>query len=268
MALDALELEAMAADETQRSGGPGFSAGYERLRLEWEALDETLFRDLRARVRGSPSPGAAFRDLLDAHLPGWRKYAPDGAQGPGDIHGYGILDAFLNGLLHPFPVPEPLVPCASDMVPYQKTPARILVQMIERASPRPSDRFCDVGAGLGQASLLVHLLTGITASGVEIDPAYVGYARACAADLGLSGVRFECLDAREADYSGYSLLFLYTPFRGGMLAEVLDRIRRQCRPGARLFTYGPCTAAFAGQPWLRPLEPVPGNGRDLAVFSL
>jgi hypothetical protein len=114
--------------------------------------------------------------------------------------------------------------------------------------------------------LLVHLLTGARVFGIEREPAYVGYARDLAAAFGLPEVRYQNSDARAADYSEATALFLYTPFRGPMLETVLERIRGQCTTGARMFSYGPATAEIAGHAWLEPLWPIPTDG--LGGFAL
>lgn len=215
----------------------------EALLARWEELDQGLFRHLRATLRTAPDAGAAFRAIWEAHL-------PQGAfVEAGNRPGYDARDAFLNGLLHPEPIPKAFRSLEPEMVPFQKTPVRILAEMIGRAGLGPDDVFCDVGSGLGQIPVAIHLLTDARAFGIEIEPAYVASARACAAALGLSAVAFFEADARAADYSAATVLFLYTPFRGRMLQAVLERIHGQCRPGTRLFAYGPCVAEI-GQGWL------------------
>ena len=163
-----------------------------------------------------------------------------------------MLDLFTNGL---FPLPVPPQETAArhpDMVHYQKTPARFIFALAERAAFAREDVFVDVGAGLGHVALLVHLLSGVPAQGIEIEPAYCALATGWATELGLPQVTFVEADARFADYARGTVFFLYTPFGGGMLAEVLERLRTEAhRRPIRLFTYGPCTLAVARQPWLR-----------------
>src|SRR4051812_41404045 len=76
--------------------GPEHSA----LRAEWEAIDDAFFGRLRAAVRAAPDRCQAFRRSLDAHVPLWDR-PTSGAEA-----GYDTLDMFLNGLLHPDPLPE------------------------------------------------------------------------------------------------------------------------------------------------------------------
>ncbi|MBW8886494.1 MAG: hypothetical protein JF616_01950 [Fibrobacteres bacterium] len=232
----------------------------ESLLARWEALDDSLFQGLRLALREARDPGAAFRGMLATYLPS-RAF-----EGIRISPGYDARDAFLSGLLLAEPIPAPVHPLEPGMVQLQNTPVRILLELIEKSALAPSDTFYDIGSGLGQVPLTVHLLTGARAIGIEREPAYVGYARDLAAAFGLPAVRFQRVDARDADYSDASALFLYTPFRGPMLEAVLDRIRGQCRAGARMFTYGPASVEIARHDWLKPLWPPPPDG--LGGFAL
>jgi hypothetical protein len=147
------------------------------------------------------------------------------------------------------------------MVYYQKTPARVVFDLVEQAHFTKEDVFVDIGSGMGQVAFLVHLLAGITARGIEFEPAFCDYAKACAAELHLSHVTFINHDARQADYSEGTVFFMFTPFRGAILREVLALLRQESlRRRIKMITYGPCTAEIAGQSWLESLTSV---GNDL-----
>ena len=121
---------------------------------------------------------------------------------------------------------------------------------------------------MGHVTTLVHLLSGATARGVEFEPAFCEYARACAAALNLTQVEFINADARRADYAEGTSFYMYTPFEGSMLAEVLERLRERSRSTPiRLATYGSCTAIVAQQDWLSAPSPVEPGSERLAIFS-
>jgi hypothetical protein len=128
--------------------------------------------------------------------------------------------------------------------------------------------FCHLGSGLGQVPILVNLLSGITVKGIEFEPAYCHYVREGAADLNLSRVEFINVDACKADYSDGTVFYLYTPFTGSLLQELLEKLRGESRRRRiRLFTYGPCTPEVYQQSWLKGVDQ---NGTDLyklGVFS-
>ncbi len=125
----------------------------------------------------------------------------------------------------------------------------------------------DLGAGLGHVSLLVGMLTGAQCTGIEIDGAYVACARECAERLGLSGrVTFAEEDARQADLSGGTVFYLYTPFTGGVLRTVLDRMRDEAeRRAIRVCSLGPCTEVMAQERWLAARGPV--DAGTVTVFE-
>lgn len=219
----------------------------ENVKRQLEAIDVALFERLRASIRTGRCRGATLLHLINNYVG-----RCSGSRQAHQLIGYDNLDVFTNGL---FPVPafsletherEP------EMVFYQKTPARIIFELVEKAHLTNENVFYDLGSGLGQVAILVNLLSGATAKGVEVNPAYCTYAKACAADLNLSRVAFIQADARAADYSEGTVFFMYTPFKGRLLREVLEKLRAesQSRP-ITLFTYGPCTLPIARQNWLK-----------------
>jgi hypothetical protein len=169
---------------------------------------------------------------------------------------YDDLDIFINGLFFFKAMPQQTKDLEPDMVYYQKTPARTVFDLVEQAHFTKEDVFVDIGSGLGQVAFLVHLLSGIPARGIEFEPAFCDYARVCPTELHLSHVTFINCDARQADYSEGTVFFMFTPFRGAILQDVLEFLRREAlRRRIKIITYGPCTAEVAGQSWLEWLTP-------------
>ena len=153
------------------------------------------------------------------------------------------------------------------MVFYQPTPGRIIFELVERAALQKHDTFSNLGSGLGQVVILVSLLSGARAKGIEFDPAYCEYARRCAKELNLSEVDFINVDAREAEYADGTVFFLYTPFEGKMLLEVLGRLKEEAqRRTIGVYTYGPCTLEVSRQDWLKSVDQKAYPINRLAVF--
>lgn len=170
--------------------------------------------------------------------------------------GYDYADQFLNGVLLRQPLPEGALPTDPDMVFYQQTPARIILELAAHHPWSKEDRFYDIGSGLGHVPVLLHLLQEVKTTGVEIDPAYCDYARHCAAELGLHEVIFQCADARQTDMRDGTVFFMYTPFRGNMHQQVLEKLRETAQNHPiSLYTYGPCTFETDAAPWLRRITP-------------
>ena len=234
----------------------------EKVKSVLERIDTNLFRRLRATIRKEGFTGAALKDMMEEYL-GLKADDTDHFDDPG----YDSLDIFINRLFFFEAIPQQTKDPEPEMVYYQKTPARIVFDLIEAARFSREDVFVDIGSGMGQVTFLVHLLAGIVTKGIEFDPAFCDYAMACAADLHLSHVTFINRDARQADYSEGTVFFMFTPFRGAMLQEVLERLRRESM-GRRIkiISYGPCTAEVAGQSWLESLTPADNDPYKLAFF--
>ncbi len=117
----------------------------------------------------------------------------------------------------------------ADRMPYMPSAIAPVVRAVLDVPITRDDVFVDLGAGLGKAAMAVHLLTGARARGVELQPALVDAANAQAKDLALQGVEFVRADALEADLDDATVVFLYLPFTGDVLAGVLRRLEGVAR---------------------------------------
>jgi len=211
-----------------------------------ESIDAKMFHQLRTEILQGACKGSSLMDLIDKYFGQISNTIPEQ-----DAAGYDDLDLFFNGLLSYGDIPVETKEREAEMVFYQKTPARIILELVNRAAFKPDDVFVDIGSGLGQVSILVHLLSGVTCNGVEFEPAFCSYANACAAALNLTDVAFVNTDARNADYSSGTVFFMYTPFEGKMLQDVLQRLKNEAKKRTiKIFTYGPCTDEVTKHDWL------------------
>jgi hypothetical protein len=236
----------------------------EKIKFELERIDISLFQKLQENIRKDGYTGEKFRNLV-------KKYTDFNLDDNGHQQepGYDNLDIFINGLLSPLQaVPEQTKDLEPEMVFYQKTPARIIFELVEKCNLIKEDVFYDLGSGLGQAAILVNLLAGVTTKGVEFEPAFCYYSRDCAAELNLPNVTFINADARQADYSDGTIFFMYTPFTGKIMQEILELLRKESlMRKINIITYGPCTAEIASQSWLDSAEPSNDNIYKLRVFT-
>lgn len=177
-------------------------------------------------------------------------------------------DALATGIFRSDCLPEPWDGGDSEMIHYESTPVSAVLELVDRAPLAGGDRFVDVGSGLGQVVLLVHLLTGVEATGLEVVPAYVARARGEAERLGIDGVTFREGDARFADLYGGTVYFMFSPFRGQMLQTVLNRLREEaCARRLTICSFGPCTERIANESWLTLQEEGMNHEFRLAVFE-
>lgn len=236
------QIESLRSTESDQNKLTELHQLAEKVKTQLEEIDNKLFRRLQQEISQGKCKSKEFEALVRAYV----KFESNS-----DEEGYDNLDIFINRLLAVEDMPEQSRPPEPEMVFYQKTPARFIFELVKKAEFPKDDVFFDIGSGLGQVAMLINLLTDIKTVGVEFDPAFCKYSEECAATLGLSEVAFINADAREANYSSGTVFFMYTPFRGKMLQDVLDVLRKESlKREIRIITYGPCTMEVAAQDWL------------------
>ncbi|HJR74370.1 MAG TPA: class I SAM-dependent methyltransferase [Luteimonas sp.] len=219
----------------------------EILRAGLESADRQLFESIRQAIRRGAGAEA---------MRAWTPAAGSEATMARDGHAYDHLDALLSGVLELKEPGPDIAELAADMVFYQPTPARHIFEFIRRAELAEHDVLIDLGSGLGHVPLLAAICTGARCIGIEQEAAYVDCAERCAQALGLGRASFVRQDAREADLSAGTVFYLYTPFIGRMLSEILAMLRRQASMREiRIGTLGPCTPVLAGEAWLESAGP-------------
>jgi len=209
-----------------------------------EAVNFRLYKTIREEIQRGSRP-----DRLLQHVP--KSGETSGPESLASGEGYDYLDELVSGVLN-FERPDDLrVQLAAEMVAYQPTPARHIFDLISRAAITERDVLVDLGSGLGHVPLLVSICTGARCTGIELEAAYVDCARRSAEALHLNNVAFFRQDARAADLSGGTVFYLYTPFTGSILREMLVSLRREADSRElRICTFGPCTPTIAQEPWL------------------
>jgi Histone methylation protein DOT1 len=226
------------------------------LHARLEAVNTVVYKSIRSEiVRGAPPQTLLL----------WiQASAPRVETAPG--LGYDHRDEVVSGVLQLREPSEPRPHPVPEMVFYQPTPVRHILHLIRASALSKSDVFVDLGSGLGHVALLTSMLTGARSFGIEVEAAYVTSAQECAQSLRLSRVRFIREDARAADLSGGTVFYLYSPFTGSILADVLDRLRKEStsRP-IKICALGPCTCTLAKESWLKPIAlPDP---KQITVFQ-
>lgn len=168
---------------------------------------------------------------------------------------FDVLDEFVSGVLQlRTPGGTTLLP-SPEMTAYQPTPVRHILDLVAACNFSSDDVLVDLGSGLGHVPLLVTILTGIRTRGIEVQPSYVASAQQTARDLNLSRVRFAAEDARMTDLSSGTVFYMFSPFRGSILTDVLCQLHKQSEQRSiRIGSLGPCTRILESQTWLRATE--------------
>jgi len=214
------------------------------LQARLEAVNTVVYESIRSEiVRGAPPETL----LLWIQASATRMETAPGL-------GYDHRDEVVSGVLQLREPSEPRLHAVPEIAFYQPTPVRHILHLIRASALSKSDVFVDLGSGLGHVALLTSMLTGARSFGIEVEAAYVASAQECAQTLRLSRVRFIREDARTADLSSGTVFYLYSPFTGSILADVLDRLRKEStsRP-IKICALGPCTCMLAKESWLKPI---------------
>jgi hypothetical protein len=255
-------LEGLLAAPSQAHEVAALRLYAETVKSRLEDVDEALFQKLRAGIRSGHLRGAELKRQIAAYA---GRSSTEASQD--DEIGYDSVDAFISGLLLIGAAPGETKERDPEIVPYQPSPARVILELAEKANFKPDDVFFDVGSGLGQVAILVNLLSGVRVKGVEFEPAYCKYARRCAKELNLSHVEFINADASEMECSDGTVFYIYTPFVGKHLQKLLEKLRGEAQKRMiRVYTYGPCTAQVAQQSWLERVDRHGDRGHKLGIF--
>ena len=223
------------------------------LKTRFEAANAERYQSIRSELVRGGQP--------DTLLP-WLQGSESQNESTGPLPGLGFdsRDELVSGILQLRQPSEPSLQRSREMVPYQPTPVRHILHLIAACELGEDAVFVDIGSGLGHVPLLVSMLTGVRSLGIEVHAAYVACAQECAQSLRLSSVRFIPRDARDADLSSGTVFYLYSPFTGSILADVLKMLRiESTRRSIRICSLGPCTCTIAKERWVRTsAQPDPG----------
>jgi hypothetical protein len=229
------------------------------LRTRLEAANLELYQCVRSDIVRGGRPRALLQWLRDSA-------SQNESKSPLPGPGFDWRDELVSGVLQLHEPSEPNLQPSPEMVFYQPTPVRHILQLITTTGLAEDDVFVDLGSGLGHVPLLVSMVTGALSIGIEVQEAYVASARECAQSLRLSRVRFIPQDAREADLSSGTVFYLYSPFKGSILTEVLGALRTESkRKSIKICSLGPCTRTIANETWLK-ARSLPDAGR-ITVFD-
>ncbi len=212
------------------------------LRIKLESANAAIYRSIRDQIQQGLPPSQLLR---------WIQLCGDDQITPAPGLGYDYLDELISGVLQ-LREPDNVHQLEPEMVFYQPTPARHILQLIRVCALSEADTFVDLGSGLGHVPMLVSILTGTRSIGLETESAYVASARECARNLHLSRVTFIQQDASDTDCSIGTVFYLYTPFTGATLRTVLRKLQKESTHRAiSVCSLGPCTLTLAGERWLR-----------------
>jgi protein-L-isoaspartate O-methyltransferase len=160
------------------------------LRVRETAL--SIHAEVRARIRAGSLEREAFVARLLAEPPQ-------------------VRDQLVEEILDIASPPFELLNGTHGAAGYSPSGIAEVLFLLEQAKLGPGSAFVDLGSGLGKVVLLVALLTGAQAVGIEHDAALVAHARGAAEALGLAGARFIAADLREAALPPADAYYMFMP---------------------------------------------------------
>jgi hypothetical protein len=261
-ALDDLDARFEGSDSEELTNSP-IHTRVKELRARLEAANAEIYQSIRSEIIS----GGQTRTLLQWLRP-WLQGPASQRESESPLPGFGFdtRDELVSDILQLREPRELNLQRFSEMVPYQPTPVRHILDLVAANVLSEDDIFVDLGSGLGHVPLLVSMLTGVRSLGIEVQPDLVASAQECAQSLHLSRVGFISQDARAADLSRGTVFYLYSPFKGSILTHVLSTLRRESRSRPiKICSLGPCTRAVANETWLKASAP-PDTGR-MTVFE-
>jgi SAM-dependent methyltransferase len=198
---DALERLGTSADIRDRAFAAStlslrrYAEDRDRAAALYERIRETA-RDQHAEVRQRIREGALDKQAFLAQL---RETSIE------------TRDHLVEEILDVAYPPLEEAPLRRDAVHYCPSGLAEILVAVESANLGPDKTFVDLGSGLGKVALLVALLTGARAYGLEIDPTLVAHARSAARSLGLDNVRFIEGDTLVAPLPRADVYYMYIP---------------------------------------------------------
>ncbi len=237
------------------------------LQARLDRANTELYRSIRSEIVLGMRPLGLLQCLTDSVSQSNDSANQNGLESLSPGLGFDWRDELVSDILQ-FHEPNELdLQRSWEMVPYQPTPVRHILDLIRTEAFSDDDILVDLGSGLGHVPLLVSMLTGVRSLGIEVQAGYVARAQECAESLHLGGVRFMQGDAREADLSCGTVFYLYSPFTGSILADVLRRLQMEgSRRSITVCSLGPCTGKVADERWLTASAP-PEAERILVFHS-
>lgn len=171
-------------------------------------------------------------------------------------------DAWLDRVLALDVIPADSSELPRGGVPYLPSSVDALLECVNLAAIGADDTLVDIGSGVGRATAFVHLLTGASAIGIEIQTDLVAAATAMTRAISsrIANIHGDAAGI-DIDLAAGTVFLLYCPFSGDRLVRTLAKLRAvaSVRPIRLCCIDLPLPAAD----WL---EPGSAEARGVAVY--
>jgi SAM-dependent methyltransferase len=202
-------------------GAPPSFATLERLARSADIRDRAFVASALSLGRHHPAETAGLhariREAATNHHAGIRARIRDGALDAKaflahlEDHPLDVRDHMVEEILDIAYPPQEQTSLPREAIPYCPSGLAEIVFMLSHADLGPGKTFVDLGAGLGKVVLLVAMLTGARAVGIELDPLLVLEARSAARSLNLDHACFLEGDIRDVQLPPTDVYYMYIP---------------------------------------------------------
>lgn len=208
-------------------------------------IEANIQRTYRRRLLADAPPPAEIRRILNcftnytAGTAAYLHYAPDN------------LDRLIDGLFDLDVDAARLPDKRPDMVQLERSPASVILELIDHLELRAGDVIYELGAGLGHALLLMGLLTKATCIGVEIETAYCQTLQNRLTQINLPQVSVINRDIRAVNLSNGDVFYMFTPCTGPVFQDVLAALKQvAAQKRITVASFGQSTLTLGQVPWL------------------
>jgi SAM-dependent methyltransferase len=106
-----------------------------------------------------------------------------------------------------------------ELIGYHASALAPVVAALLETGADEEDVFVDLGCGLGKVTALARMISGARVRGIEVQEQLISRAPK------LDGVEYFLGDVRDAPLDDGTIFYLYNPFSGDVLSQVLRRLR-------------------------------------------
>jgi hypothetical protein len=140
-----------------------------------------------------------------------------------------------------------------DDVHLERTPAVIVLEMLDHLGDIQTATVYDLGSGLGHVLFLFSLLTPCKCIGVEAENAYIVYSRKIQKTLNLTQIDYINDNVLHVLLTNGDIFFMFTPFTGLTMRTILATLRDMSQnKKITVCSYGNSTLELGKQAWLMP----------------
>lgn len=147
----------------------------------------------------------------------------------------------------------------ADIHVYGETPLTTLEMIAAACALSKNDAVLELGCGRGRNCFWLNCFIGCKVKGIEHIPEFVEKAIRIKMRFQLSGVQFQLGDIREADYSGFTVIYLYgTCLEDEFISLLIEKFRKM-PSGTKIITISYPLTDYTSEPIFEVMKRFPAS---------